>query len=160
MKWSEVKSLSRVWLLATPWTVGYQALRSLSVCGIFQARVLEWVAISFSRESSQPRDRTWVLRTAGRCFTIWATYSSSKGKPGLSRLPVPLFSHLGASNASLGPALILTNMVNTYTYRCLMNTYMVCTLEICAHRVSWKVPAYRTACYTRPFCSIVPSDFT
>ena len=31
-----------------------------SVHGIFQARVLEWVAISFSRGSSQPRDWTWV----------------------------------------------------------------------------------------------------
>ena len=31
------------------------------VHGIFQARILEWVAISFSR-SSQPRDRTWVSR--------------------------------------------------------------------------------------------------
>ena len=31
-----------------------------SVPGILQARILEWVAISFSRESSQPRDRTWV----------------------------------------------------------------------------------------------------
>ena len=30
-----------------------------SVHGIFQARILEWVAISFSRESSQPRDRIW-----------------------------------------------------------------------------------------------------
>ena len=44
-----------------------------SVHGIFQARVLEWVAISFSRESSQPRDRTWVAHIAGRHFTIWAT---------------------------------------------------------------------------------------
>ena len=31
-----------------------------SVHGILQTRVLEWVAISFSRESSQPRDWTWV----------------------------------------------------------------------------------------------------
>ena len=37
---------------------------------IFQARVLEWVAISFSRGSSRPRDRTWVSHIAGRCFTI------------------------------------------------------------------------------------------
>ena len=44
-----------------------------SVHGIFQARVLEWVAISFSRGSSQPRDRTWVSCIAVRCFTIWAT---------------------------------------------------------------------------------------
>ena len=31
-----------------------------SVHGIFQARILEWVAISFSRGSSRPRDQTWV----------------------------------------------------------------------------------------------------
>ena len=41
-----------------------------SVHGIFQTRVLEWVAISFSRESSRPRDRTWVSRIAGRRFTV------------------------------------------------------------------------------------------
>ena len=40
-----------------------------SVHEIFQARILEWVAISFSRGSSQPRDRTWVSCTAGRSFT-------------------------------------------------------------------------------------------
>ena len=44
-----------------------------SVHGIFQARVLEWVAISFSRGSSRPRDRTWVSLIAGGCFTDWAT---------------------------------------------------------------------------------------
>ena len=37
-----------------------------SVHGIFQARVLEWVAISFSRGSSLPRDWTWVISIAGR----------------------------------------------------------------------------------------------
>ena len=41
-----------------------------SVHGIFQARILEWVAISFSRGSSQPRDQTWVPRIVGRCFTF------------------------------------------------------------------------------------------
>ena len=39
--------------LATPWTVAHQAPLFL---GILQARILEWVAISFSRGSSQPRD--------------------------------------------------------------------------------------------------------
>ena len=43
------------------------------VHGIFQARVLEWVAISFSRGSSQPRDWTQVFRIVGRRFTVWAT---------------------------------------------------------------------------------------
>ena len=43
-----------------------------SVHGILQATILEWVAIPFSRGSSQPRDRTWVFCIAGRFFTIWA----------------------------------------------------------------------------------------
>ena len=47
-------------------------LTGSSVHGIFQARVLEWGAISFSRGSSQPRDRTRVSHIVGRCFTIWA----------------------------------------------------------------------------------------
>ena len=44
-----------------------------SVHGIFQAIVLEWIAISFSRGSSQPRDWTQVSHTVDRRFTIWAT---------------------------------------------------------------------------------------
>ena len=40
---------------------------------IFQARVVEWAATSFSRGCSQPRDRTWVSCIADRCFTTWAT---------------------------------------------------------------------------------------
>ena len=43
------------------------------VHGIFQARVLEWVAISFSKRASQPRDQTQVFSIAGRRFTIWAS---------------------------------------------------------------------------------------
>ena len=41
-----------------------------SVHGIFQARILEWFAISFSRASFWLRDRIWVSCIAGRCFTI------------------------------------------------------------------------------------------
>ena len=46
---------------------------SSSVHGILQARILEWVAISFSRGSSWPRDWTWVSCIAGRFFTwtLW-----------------------------------------------------------------------------------------
>ena len=47
-----------------------------SVQGILQARRLDWVAISFSRGSSQPRDQTQVSFITGKFFTIWAT-----GKP-------------------------------------------------------------------------------
>ena len=49
------------------------SLQGSSVQGILQARILEWVAISFSRESSWPRNRIQVSCIAGRFFTDWAT---------------------------------------------------------------------------------------
>ena len=64
-----------------------------SVHGILQARILEWVAISFSRGSSQPRDRAWVSCIAGRRFILWATREAIMRNTGLdeaqveSRLP-------------------------------------------------------------------------
>ena len=59
----DVCVLSRVQLFATPWIVH----------GILQARILEWVAVSFSRGSSQPRDRTQASLIADGFFTNWAT---------------------------------------------------------------------------------------
>ena len=44
-----------------------------SVRGILHERILEWIAIPFARESSQPRDQTPASCIAGRFFTIWAT---------------------------------------------------------------------------------------
>ena len=64
VKCSAVKSLIRVWLFVTPWTIAYQA-PSMGF-----SRQLEWVAISFSRGSSWPRNWTRVSRIAGRHF-IW-----------------------------------------------------------------------------------------
>ena len=40
---------------------------------ILQARILEWLAVPFSRGSSQPKDRTQVSCITGRFFTSWAT---------------------------------------------------------------------------------------
>ena len=50
-----------------------------STHGILQARILEWVAISSSRGSSQPRDRTQVSRIAGRHFNLWTTREAQYG---------------------------------------------------------------------------------
>ena len=66
----KVKSLSHVQLFVTPWTY---SLSDSSIHGVFQARILEWVAISFSRRSSRTRDWTRVSCIVGRRFTIWAT---------------------------------------------------------------------------------------
>ena len=65
-----MKSLGCVLTLCDPMDC---SLPGSSVYGIFQARILEWVAISFSRRSSQPRDWNRVSRIVGRRFTTWAT---------------------------------------------------------------------------------------
>ena len=49
------------------------SLPGSSVHGILKARILVWVAIPFSRASSQPRDQTCIPCIAGGFFTIWAT---------------------------------------------------------------------------------------
>ena len=54
------------------------SLPGFSVHRIFQARILEWVAISFSSGSSQPRDRTRVSHIPGRRFTLWATRKATR----------------------------------------------------------------------------------
>ena len=49
-----------------------------SVHGILQARILEWLAIHFSRKSSWPRNRTWVSCTTDRFFLPLSCQRSSK----------------------------------------------------------------------------------
>ena len=58
--------------LWTPWTVAHQPPLFM---GILQARILEWVAMLFSRGSSQLRHQTQVSCFAGRFSTLWATSS-------------------------------------------------------------------------------------
>ena len=73
LKWSEVSQSCPA--LCGPMDC---SLPGSAIHGIFQARILEWAAISFSRGSSQPRDRTRVFCIADRCFTIWATREALK----------------------------------------------------------------------------------
>ena len=65
LAWTKMTSI-----LLNPWTVS--PLGS-SVYGILQPRILEWIAILFSRGSSQSRYWTGVSHVAGRFFTIWVT---------------------------------------------------------------------------------------
>ena len=62
------------------------SLPGSSVHGILQARILEQVAIPFSRGSSQPRDWTWVSCIAGRLFTI-------RGDNGFLLMPFSAWTH-------------------------------------------------------------------
>ena len=52
------------------------SLPGSSIHGIFQARILEWVAVPFSRVSSESRDQSQVSCIAGRFITIWASRES------------------------------------------------------------------------------------
>ena len=58
----------------------------VSIHGVLQARILEWVAISFSRGSSQTRNRTHISLIAGRFFTSWATREAQEDWSGW---PIP-----------------------------------------------------------------------
>ena len=70
VKWSEVNSLSRVRLFATPWTVAYQASQTM---GFSRLEYLSGVPFPSPGGSSRPWDQTWVSCIVGRCFTLWAT---------------------------------------------------------------------------------------
>ena len=54
------------------------SLQGSSVHGIFQARILEWVAMPSSRGSSQPRDWTSISCTGGRILYPWAAWEAQK----------------------------------------------------------------------------------
>ena len=71
--------------------VAHQASQSV---GILQARLLEWVAIPFSRRSSQPKDQTHISCIESRFFTLWATRE--------------------AQNSRVGPSQIINQVINKY----------------------------------------------
>ena len=78
----------REWVSEWSRSVVSNSLRPLpgsSAYGILQARILEWVVISFSRGSSRPRDRTQVSRIAGRCFNLRATREAPKRREAKSK---------------------------------------------------------------------------
>ena len=65
VKCSEVKAAQSCPTLCNP--------LNYTVRGILQARILKWVAVSFSRGSSQPKNQTYVSHISGTFFTSWAT---------------------------------------------------------------------------------------
>ena len=84
-----VLSLSRVWLFCDP--IDFSPPGS-SVHGISQTRILEWVAICFSKGSSQPRNRICASCIAGGFFT-----AEPPGKPLLLNSLLLFFERLNCS---------------------------------------------------------------
>ena len=106
-----------------------------SVHGILRARILEWVAISFSRGSSRPRNRTQVSRIAGRHFNLWATreaHDSSKAlskDQGVGGSPNP--ENLHPFPKMVGIILPLISIRNYPTYTKLTGPHFGATLALC-----------------------------
>ena len=98
-----VKSYKRACVCTLSWFSPVQLCKPVdlsppgsSVCGIFQARILEWVAISSSREPSRPMDQTHISCTAGRFFTT--------GKPQGYWGTIKLNNFVKGSQLQTGPA--------------------------------------------------------
>ena len=122
-----------------------------SVHEILQARILEWVAIPFSRGSSWPRDQIWVSCIAGRFFTIWATRSEVKS---LSR--VRLFAtpwtvayqappSMGFSRQEYWSGVPLPSSYSTYCYLLLFKiSYFTCFLLCECSFPPWRASSSQT----------------
>ena len=95
------------------------SLWSSSVHRNLKARIMEWVAMSSSRRSSQPRDGTWVSCIAGRFFTIWVTTEAPQSQfssvQSLSR--VRLCDPMNRSTPGLSVHHQLPEFIQTHVHR-------------------------------------------
>ena len=84
VRFRHAQSLSSLWPFASLWTVAHQAP---AVHGIILARILKWVASSFSRGSSQPRDQisvscgSWTSRQILNHWATWVRLKKPKRYP-------------------------------------------------------------------------------
>ena len=88
LRWEDFKKNMKVLipqLCPTLWDPNDCSPPGSSIYGILQVGILEWVAIPFSKGSSQPRDWTQVSCIAGGFFTIWATREAN-GKINLYKM--------------------------------------------------------------------------
>ena len=81
-----------------------------TVHGILQVRILQWVAVPFSRGSSQPRDQTQVSCMAGGFFTSW-----TQGKP----------KNTGVGSLSFLQQIFLTQELNQRLLHCRQILYQL-----------------------------------
>ena len=96
------------------------SLPGCSVHRILQAKILEWVAIPFSRGSSQPRDQTQVSCTAGRLFTIWATREADHECVSLCQSVCPNLFYENTNQTGFEPTVITLHF-----------TLYVCGVYVC-----------------------------
>ena len=81
-----------------------------TVHGILQARILEWIAFPFSRESSQPGDQTQLSRIASGFFTSWATRKKKKKKKSKPRKYAESQRHCSADRHPRDKAMVFLDL--------------------------------------------------
>ena len=120
------QSLSCVWLFAAPWTIACQAPPSME---FFQARILEQIAISYSRGSSWPRDWTPVSPAlADRFFT---TALPEKPPYRVDTLQISSCGHYDLSCVFSFPFLFLSDL------QCLSESLLPPSFTIWSHRAQF-----------------------
>ena len=127
VKWSELKwkSLSHVQLFVTP--MDYTVHKSL------QARILEWIAIPFSRGSSQPGDWTQVSHIVGQFFTSWATRE-------VWSVPIQVLSaRWGGEDA----VMLIQVSCPPQRYTPVVMSRMLSEFEVTKHKKHWWVGCYQ-----------------
>ena len=107
------------------------SLPGSSAHGILQARILEWVAIPFSRGISSTRDRTWVFRIASRFFNKWGQHIPWE-QLSLPHLDLLLFSDTDCHHGILLCVFIVSSLKKVFQgcfslllNRPLLNEFMV-----------------------------------
>ena len=96
------------------------------VCGISQTRILEWVAISSSRGSSRPRDRTQVSCVGRQFLHRWAT------REALGRIITAFKNKIFNSQSSLYTSRSLRNLGNWHGY------FSTGSISVPTHTPFWK----------------------
>ena len=95
---------------------GLQTPQAPLSMGILQARILEWVAVHFFGESSQPRDRTQVSHIAGRFLTVGVTRKVLK-ELSTCQENMKTKGVEGTANEGLGSRLEMCNSSEQLTFR-------------------------------------------
>ena len=130
----------------TPWTVALQAPLTM---GISQARILEWVAVSFSRGSSRPRDQTRISCIALYCRWVLYCWASREAthlcsllivtvplqSPPSSRLPLLHTSHLEQQTAD--SSWYWQSPTNQFCHRGSLATWLLRNTETFSHWKYW-----------------------
>ena len=145
-----------------------RSLPGSCVCGLLQARILEWVATPFFRWSSLPRDRIWTFCIAGRFFTIWAIRevqshssplqdrvvhpsSSSSSTSGLCSWDGPSHSYIWDDRLCQQPVVTLCLLFEPLRGGHLLSStgyYMVASMW----KISWQITKYTN--YRKPYAPV------